>query len=433
MNKQRILLLVIALLSLAGVIVSALTIYEHVLIQMSAQTGLTLESGFCKIGATFNCKKVIGSHWSYLFGIPLGYFGIAFYLLILGLAVTAFEERFMALFSSASTLLLVTLSGVIASVLLFYISSVEIGALCPLCLTTYGINILLLFASYVLDTGHGFGARLRQGMSCATAFPGVLLGLRGAGNSFGPAVARIWVLTAFLGLLWMWALPDYLGNQFVLPQAQDQHFIEQENKALAAWEKAPVQDISLSLDAGAFGDYFSGTLDAPIRVVEFSDYECPACRTSSVALADVFTEFSSKVLLVHRDYPLDDSCNPSIPQPFHLSACFAANLARCAGEQGKFKEASAMLFQHPALETRASPEAIREPLLASLSGMGLDRQGLEECVSSNRHLEKIRSDAAEGDRLGIEGTPSYWVNGKKLAIVTPTTLRRIFEEILKTP
>jgi predicted DsbA family dithiol-disulfide isomerase len=65
--------------------------------------------------------------------------------------------------------------------------------------------------------------------------------------------------------------------------------------------------------------------------------------------------------------------------------------------------------------------------------MGLDRQGLEECLTSNRHLEKIRSDTAEGDRLGIEGTPSYWVNGRKLLIVTPSTLRRVFEEILKTP
>jgi len=434
MNKQRVLLVLILLLGLAGILVSALTVYEHVLLRLSAETGLMLESGLCKAGATFNCKKVIGSEWSYLFGIPLGYFGIAFYLVILGIAVTAFEERFVSKISSASALLLLTLMGALSSIALFWISSVEIGALCPLCLTTYGINLVLLVAAYFLDPAQAIAARLRQGVICLGQFPRVLLKSRAAaGGSFAPAVARIWFVTALLGLLWMWALPDYLGNQFVLPQAQNQHLVEQEEKAVAAWEKAPLQEIPVSADNGVFGDYSKGPLDAPIRVVEFSDYECPACRASSVGLGDVFKEFQAKVLLVHRDYPLDQACNPGITQPFHQSACLAASIARCAGEQGKFHEVSEMLFQHPALDSHSKSKDVRETLISTAAGMGLDRQGLEECLSSGRHLDKIRKDVAEGDRLGLEGTPSYWINGRKLQVVTPSAFRKVFEEILSAP
>src|SRR5690606_28441524 len=94
----------------------------------------------------------------------------------------------------------------------------------------------------------------------------------------------------------------------------------------------------LLLEQGAWGDYYVGSPQAPIQIVEFFDYECPFCRKFYGTLRDILKDYEGKYLLVYKNFPIDASCNPSIKFKAHEHACYAAHVARCAGEQGKFHE-----------------------------------------------------------------------------------------------
>ncbi len=430
MKKGSLALFLTLLLALLGAGVSALTIIEHLLLEISEETGLTLESGLCTIGATFNCKKVIGSEWSLILGIPLGYFGVAFYLLLFALTVAAFDEKFVGRTLAGATLFTMSLLASVFSVYLYLVSELKIGALCPLCLTTYGINFLLLISTYLICPSVSLRERRKLGIAGLVRYPLLLLRIGAPRESSAPTIARIWLVAGLLAVFFIGALPDFIASQFVIPTVERASDSERLAKGVESWSKSPVQKIALSLDGGLQGDHFKGSPQAPVVIVEFSDFECPACRGTHIALEAVLKEFEASIVFVHKDYPLDHACNSNISKPFHRMACFAAEVARCAGEQGKFFETADFLYKSPILTRRSNLKKSKEDVFLSSEVLGLDEQGLRECVASRRHRPKIKGDIAAGDTLELAGTPSIWVNGKKLQVIHPTVLRAVISEIL---
>jgi protein-disulfide isomerase len=230
--------------------------------------------------------------------------------------------------------------------------------------------------------------------------------------------------------MWILALPDYISNRLVYPRAQSAQDSEQATRALELWHTAPVQNISFTAEAGFLSDSFKGSADAPVTIVEFSDFQCPACRSAHLALSPIWEEFGDRVLFVHKNYPLDHACNPSIPQPFHRLSCFAAEFVRCAGEQGMFPQAADLMFRSPVLNKNRDGEAEKAALFDAGEQLGFDRVGLEECVASGRHRAKIVADIAEADGLGLEGTPTFWIAGKKVPSISPEVIRSVLLEAL---
>ncbi len=140
-----------------------------------------------------------------------------------------------------------------------------------------------------------------------------------------------------------------------------------------------------------------GPREAPVTVVEFSDFQCPFCRGVVPTLKQLAARYPDRVRLVFRDFPI-----PAL----HPDALLAHQAARCAGEQGQFWPYHDLLFERTNLDVAA--------LKQYASDLKLDGQKFAECLDSGRSRAAIDADIEEGTRLGVSGTPTFFVNGRPL-------------------
>lgn len=157
--------------------------------------------------------------------------------------------------------------------------------------------------------------------------------------------------------------------------------------------------VSVEVPAGAPA---TGPENAPVTIVEFTDYQCPYCHRAQGTIDEVMRRYAGKVRLVHMEFPLDG----------HPGAVPAARAARCAGEQGKFWEF------HRSLMT--APGALDESdLKGRAASLGLGAGPFASCLSSDRHDAAIQASAEQGASLGVTGTPAYFVNGRLISGARP--------------
>jgi protein-disulfide isomerase len=152
----------------------------------------------------------------------------------------------------------------------------------------------------------------------------------------------------------------------------------------------------LNVDDG--GNYFVGPKDAKVTIVEFADFQCPFCARMVPTLKDVVEQYKGKVRWVYRDLPLRE---------IHPEALPSAVAANCAGAQGKYFEMHNELFENH----RNLSSALYKDLAGKLS---LDMQKFETCLKDPKMEAEVLRDAAEAQNLGVNGTPAYFVNGRKL-------------------
>jgi protein-disulfide isomerase len=136
-----------------------------------------------------------------------------------------------------------------------------------------------------------------------------------------------------------------------------------------------------------------GPANAPVQIVEFADYECPYCQQVNADLKKLQDQFGAQVSIVYKDFPL----------PMHNLAQRAAEGARCAGAQGKFWEFHDFLFETKKVQTSPMKEEART--------LKLDGARFDKCLDSGEETAVVKKDADEGRRLGIQGTPSFFING----------------------
>jgi len=146
-----------------------------------------------------------------------------------------------------------------------------------------------------------------------------------------------------------------------------------------------------------------GPAAALVTIVEFSDFHCPYCRTVVPTIAQVLARYPDKVRLVYRDFPLDG---------LHPGARRASEAARCAGDQGKFWAYHDLIYA-------AEPDSSPEQLKRFAQQAGLDVGAFEGCLASGKHRPAVQQDVDEGIRLGVEGTPAFFINGRMLAGAQP--------------
>lgn len=147
----------------------------------------------------------------------------------------------------------------------------------------------------------------------------------------------------------------------------------------------------------------SGPADAPITIVEFSDYECPFCAAVEPVVQELLKRYPTQIRLAYRDMPLAN---------IHPNAATAAHAARCAADQGQFwPYHDRLLAGGPdARRTQVAPEALAEHARA----LKLDLAAFDQCMASSRHLPAIQADLQEAKRLGLTGTPAFFINGRKV-------------------
>lgn len=144
-------------------------------------------------------------------------------------------------------------------------------------------------------------------------------------------------------------------------------------------------------------DHAQGNLDSDLEIVEYGDYQCPYCGAAYPVLKELMREFGSKVNFVFRNFPLSE---------MHQYARVAAIAAEAANLQGKFWEMHDAIYENQ--------RHLNENFLLKLAGqLNLNIPQFEKYLESSELAEKVDSDFESGIMSGVNGTPSFFVNGKK--------------------
>jgi protein-disulfide isomerase len=201
----------------------------------------------------------------------------------------------------------------------------------------------------------------------------------------------------------------YEQNKAQIPRPKDQvagqikAYLEQQGQGKARetyfaglQQKYPV-DIKLEpvrVAVDAIGPS-RGPANAPVTIVEFSDFQCPFCGRLKPTMDQVLAKYGDKVHLVFRQYPL----------PFHQNAQKAAEAALCAADQGKFWEL------HDAMFTNQQALAVTD-LKAKAKELGMNADTFGQCVDSGAKAGLVLADVNAGSAVGVNGTPAMFVNGR---------------------
>ena len=209
-----------------------------------------------------------------------------------------------------------------------------------------------------------------------------------------------------------------IGRDFQTVSGQILQYLKSENynKAKNEYVETLRKDygVSISLEplrmkVAAAGRPAKGPENAPVTLIEFSDFQCPYCANLSKTLQRVVADYGNDVRLVYRQFPLTQ---------IHPYAEGAAEASLCAAEQGHFWEMHDLMF----FDQRQLTE---EGLKADAAKLQLDSTNFVQCLNSHRYAGKISEDLREGATLGVSGTPAVFINGRLL------TGAQSYEELAK--
>src|SRR5262245_12727685 len=207
---------------------------------------------------------------------------------------------------------------------------------------------------------------------------------------------------------------DYLHNQKI--NAQKALFFDSlrsKAKVITYLKPPPLFRAELSL-AGA---PFKGSQKAPVTFVKFEDFQCPFCKQIQPTFTELLSRYDGKVRLVHKDLPLES---------IHRQARHAAEAARCAYEQGRFWEYHDKLYAN-------SPKANAGDLKNYAQEVGLNVDSFAHCFTSGKYKAVVQQDLDEGAKLGLTGTPTFFINGREISGNQPLkTFEAIIDEELRT-
>lgn len=207
---------------------------------------------------------------------------------------------------------------------------------------------------------------------------------------------------------WFTANQDRLGGRSLdelRPQIVEHLRSERIEAAIRSIEDRLMRERSVTIELGPFQFDFDhagapalGPEDAPVTLVEFSDFECPFCARFVPTLKRLRETYGDRLRVVYRQFPIPGS---------HPRAFKAAEASLCAHEQGRFWEMHDLMFEEQQALTV-------EDLKEKAGRLGLDRARFDECLDSGRHADQVRKDVNEGAQAGVNGTPTLFLNGALL-------------------
>ena len=302
------------------------------------------------------CDAVRASSYAHPFGVPMPVFGVAAYL-VLGLLIIAedlFPENLGQTLSYAVTCL--SGFGFLFSLYLTGLEKFVIHAWCAWCVTS-AIVVTCIFVLSLFDLPRPLA-------------------------SPGPGAARARVRThlvlCVLGLVLGTPAFILLAKHGELPDAP-----EASEKALAEHLVRP-------------DSHMTGNLNAPLTVVEFGDFECPACGLSEEAARQIRAQYGDRIRFVFRQFPLTK---------IHPLAEKAAQASECMAEQGKFWEGVERLYSR---QNDLSVDALKR----YAGELGLDQNRFSQCLDSGETASRVKRDLADGHALKVVGTPTFFIGRK---------------------
>jgi len=181
------------------------------------------------------------------------------------------------------------------------------------------------------------------------------------------------------------------------------------------------EQIGGPVDVSVDDDPFLGDDNAPVTIIEFSDYQCPFCRRfwqdTFPQIIDQYVN-TGKVKFVYRDLPLS----------IHADAQSAAEAAECADDQGKYWQYHDKLFEE---QTRGATSLSDDNLKKWAVEIGLNSSQFNKCFDSEKYREEVQKDATDASLAGATGTPSFFINGRLLVGAQPfSAFKAVIEEAL---
>lgn len=363
----------------------------------------------CGDGAQSGCETVARSAWAAPLGIPLAAVGLAFYVglaLLAALAATRVDDGTR---QALGRLLFVILAlALLIDGVLLAAQAFSIHAYCRLCLGTYLVNALALGLLWPLRAAAWAPLRSADNRPVAAGFYLAALGVLGAVAGWDAALrAHTRAPTAVLGDSAPGSLAEAQARVRELQATLDdpeklQHYLD--DKALREFDQQVPQAIDLSTAP-------TQPASAPLRVVAYSDMLCPFCRSLAQGLRAWLPTSAGRVAVTFKHYPLDQSCNPSVSRTLHPGACRLALAGVCAHEQGRF------WAYHDAVFATDMKEASDADVRRLAQQAGLELGPLDACLQSAQARSRLRADLEEARRLGVQATPTVFVNGRKLASI----------------
>jgi serine/threonine-protein kinase len=428
----------VALLALAaGAALSGLLLLEH----HGERRAVAAVSEVCGAGEESGCALVSRSPYATVRGVPLAAVGLFFYTSLALLLLLALLAGPTGIDAAAAVALIALLAALAVDAVLLGIQAFAIRAFCKVCLLTYLLNAVaaaVLFQALRARRAVGQAVRTMDGRLVLAGWAfgslalaaGVLgseqaLSLRergrtasilGAPASPAPPVlpsprpsplssaaagapvppdAQRWQEEARMAQEQARRLQEILDD----PKKLDQYFTD---KAAREYEQGPVRNLDVT------GVPFKGPADAPVRVVEFSDFLCPFCRQLAAGFAGFMPQSGNRVAVYYKNYPLDQSCNPSLKAMVHPGACALALGGLCAQDQGKFWPYHDKVYASPPSNPSAKD-------VARIGGeAGLNGAALESCMLSPKTRERLTGQIAEANAAGVHSTPTVFINGRQL-------------------
>jgi len=364
-----------------GIWIALVVAFALALTQLYIHAQLTATHGtytsFCNVSATVNCDAVLMSPYAALLGVPIAAWGLLSYLVLAVLMVR--RGRAVGSARSQTSLALVALAtwNVGISVYMATISPAVLRHLCLLCFGTYLVVAAVAVLAWIL-------ARIDLG---ASGQP-VLTSQRALVGG-GAIVAGV----ALIAALQHAALP-ISGATMTADEVRSR------DPDFYAWYTTRPVTKDLPADA-----HSKGPNDAIVTIVEFSDFECPACGIAFRDLHELVARHPDLVRLVFHHFPLDSECNSNVSTRMHRSACSAAIAAKCTARAGKFWEYHDLLFG-------GQDKLGRDDLIAKAVGLGIPKDAFVSCLDDPDARARVLGDIAAGAQLGVKSTPTLVINGR---------------------
>jgi uncharacterized membrane protein/protein-disulfide isomerase len=403
-------LVVALLLAALGLALSLYLARLHV----RAHAGL---ASFCDVNDVVNCDRVATSAYSVALGIPVAVWGAIGYALAGCLAALGVARRGPHPGWPRGLLFALAAAAAAVSIALALVSELAIGAWCLVCAASWLVSFGLLAASWrgCRALGGPLGC-LRADVSALAARPGatVFAALAGAVSLAALAFAypRYWVRAP---------TPRQAAIASPPPAAPAPSRTSGAGSAEpappAAAAAPPAGPTASPKHPGRHGPG-RATVDekrgpaaraaapAPARpqitIVEYSDYECPYCALAHEQTRALLAA-RPDIRIIHRQFPLDATCNPALKRTLHPEACSWARAGICGEEQGKSRAMDEALFAN---------QKDRLPVQAVAERAGLDLARFQACLSAPETERRLSEDIAAARRQGIAGTPAYVIGGE---------------------
>jgi uncharacterized membrane protein/protein-disulfide isomerase len=325
---------------------------------------------FCAISKALNCDTVSQSPYSIFLNVPVPVWGILGYGFFLFLLVFAWPKQ--AKRKRVWTLLMfISLVFSIYSVALAFLSSYYIRSYCIMCMLSYGVNLALLFYSWMI----------RKRFACETFFVAMKLDIQ---YLLGQWKTTATITSAFgvAAILMIMLFPPY-------------------------WLMDP-PELTTNIPTGITDDghFWIGAEHPEMVITEFSDYQCFQCKKMHYFLRRLIELHPEKIRLIHRQFPMDQTINPLVKEPFHVGAAKLAMLAIYAGKQDKFWQMNDYLFG-----LSKGIESLKMRTIAK--DVGLEFEPLRFAFQDQKLWNILWDDIKEGIKEHqLTGTPGFVINGQ---------------------